>query len=204
MAKQRRKSASYYVVSKGAVERPTIFSSWYCFTYSNRLSGLTATRADAHARVTNCAAAQVKGFCTLEEARTYKNKDGIDTPTEVIKPIADDSTPRWDHYGYYAVAHGKKPGIYTCWYGQEGAEVQVKKVSGASYKWFKTEKEAEAFLEDWEQSRLAVRLGAGGKGLNQEPEPSPLDHDSQENMYAEAESKEAMGGLGLERLKVEE
>lgn len=44
---------------------------------------------------------------------------------------------------YYAVKEGRTPGIYMTW-GE--AESQVKGFSGASYKSFKTEKEAEEFI----------------------------------------------------------
>ena len=48
---------------------------------------------------------------------------------------------------FYAVAIGKRPGIYTEWYGNSGAEVQVKGFPGAVYKGFATKFEAEDFLK---------------------------------------------------------
>lgn len=36
----------------------------------------------------------------------------------------------------YAVRAGRKPGIYNEWFGPDGAEAQVKGVSGAAYKGF--------------------------------------------------------------------
>jgi len=48
---------------------------------------------------------------------------------------------------FYAVAIGKRPGIYTEWYGNPGAEVQVKGFPGAVYKGFATKVEAEDFLK---------------------------------------------------------
>ena len=47
---------------------------------------------------------------------------------------------------FYAVARGRKPGIYTSWFGPHGAQVQVLGVAGARYKGFATRAEAEAFL----------------------------------------------------------
>ena len=49
---------------------------------------------------------------------------------------------------YYAVAAGYKTGIYTAWFGSEGAEVQVRGFSGARYKSFSTREEAEKWLEN--------------------------------------------------------
>ena len=44
---------------------------------------------------------------------------------------------------YYAVKTGKKPGIYNTW---EEAEAQVKGVSNAKYKSFKSEQEALEYI----------------------------------------------------------
>jgi ribonuclease HI len=46
---------------------------------------------------------------------------------------------------FYAVAAGKKPGIYTVWFGPDGAEIQVRGVEGARFKGFLTLNEAEAW-----------------------------------------------------------
>lgn len=45
---------------------------------------------------------------------------------------------------YYAVREGRKPGIYTTW---DDAKKQVHGFKNASYKSFKTKKEAESFLK---------------------------------------------------------
>lgn len=47
---------------------------------------------------------------------------------------------------YYAVAAGRRPGVYTDWFGPDGAEVQVRNYPGARYKGFPNREEAEAFL----------------------------------------------------------
>ncbi len=49
---------------------------------------------------------------------------------------------------FYAVAVGKVPGIYTQWYGETGAEAQVRGVAGAIFKGFSTRAEAEAFYKE--------------------------------------------------------
>lgn len=48
---------------------------------------------------------------------------------------------------FYAVAKGRRPGIYTRWFGEGGAQAQVIGFTGAVYKGFQTRAEAEAFLE---------------------------------------------------------
>ena len=48
---------------------------------------------------------------------------------------------------FYAVAIGKRPGIYTEWYGNSGAEVQVRGFSGAIFQGFTTKEEADEFLK---------------------------------------------------------
>jgi len=52
-----------------------------------------------------------------------------------------------DKNRFYAVAAGRKPGIYTDWFGPKGAEVQVHGFSGARYKGFATRAEAESWLK---------------------------------------------------------
>ena len=47
---------------------------------------------------------------------------------------------------YYAVAAGRIPGIYTSWFGKDGAQVQVTGVAGARYKGFGSRREAQAFM----------------------------------------------------------
>jgi len=48
---------------------------------------------------------------------------------------------------YYAVARGRKPGIYSAWFGQGGAEEQVRGHAGALFKGFETLNEARQWLE---------------------------------------------------------
>lgn len=49
---------------------------------------------------------------------------------------------------FYAVARGRKPGIYKQWFGTGGAEEQIRNFSFARYKGFATLKEAENWLSD--------------------------------------------------------
>jgi ribonuclease HI len=50
---------------------------------------------------------------------------------------------------YYAVAVGRRPGIYTQWFGDAGAQIQVAGFQGARYKGFQTREEAQGFIRDW-------------------------------------------------------
>lgn len=47
---------------------------------------------------------------------------------------------------YYAVARGRRPGIYTAWEGPSGAKAQVKGFAGAVFKGFSSLQDAEHFL----------------------------------------------------------
>ncbi|MEE4609165.1 MAG: ribonuclease HI [Desulfobacteraceae bacterium] len=48
---------------------------------------------------------------------------------------------------YYAVARGRRPGIYTQWFGTDGAQAQVLGFQNARYKGFASRDEAERFLK---------------------------------------------------------
>jgi ribonuclease HI len=49
---------------------------------------------------------------------------------------------------YYAIAVGRKPGIYTRWFGEGGAHAQVEGFQGARYKGFATIEEAREFIRE--------------------------------------------------------
>ena len=49
---------------------------------------------------------------------------------------------------FYAVKRGRKPGIYSQWYGENGAEAQVKGYPGAIYRGFLSREEAMSFLKN--------------------------------------------------------
>jgi len=66
---------------------------------------------------------------------------------------------------FYAVVEGRKPGIYTRWFGEGGALAQVDHFSGAVFKGFATLKEAERFMAQ-APSRIRARKP-------RQPKPSP-------------------------------
>ena len=49
---------------------------------------------------------------------------------------------------FYAVAVGRRPGIYTQWFGETGAQVQVHGFAGARYQGFPTREQARRFIEE--------------------------------------------------------
>ena len=54
---------------------------------------------------------------------------------------------------YYAVARGRKPGIYDSWYGPGGAEEQVAGFAGALYRGFTSPIEAKAWFKNPEYAK---------------------------------------------------
>jgi ribonuclease HI len=50
---------------------------------------------------------------------------------------------------FYAVAMGRKPGIYEKWFGEDGAEPQVREFPDARYQGFYTLREAQAWLKEF-------------------------------------------------------
>jgi ribonuclease HI len=67
---------------------------------------------------------------------------------------------------FYAVAKGRKPGIYRKWFGPDGAQVQIARYPGAVYRGFPTRGEAEAFLKQPHAARPRPKSRQG-------PTPSP-------------------------------
>ncbi len=80
---------------------------------------------------------------------------------------------------YYAVAKGRKPGIYEIWDGADGAKAQVFSFPGARYKGHYTLGEAEEWLRDNSGSSCfeAVKKGSGKQN-----DPVPADADDSESV----------------------
>ena len=68
---------------------------------------------------------------------------------------------------YYAVIRGFKPGIYDTWYGDDGAEIQVKGFSNPIYKGFKSFGEAQKWMNSFEGNSEAVYKRTTPKYLSQ-------------------------------------
>ncbi|KAG7001287.1 hypothetical protein FocnCong_v013161 [Fusarium oxysporum f. sp. conglutinans] len=132
-----KKSKKYYAVIEGHIDKPTIFSSW----------------ADAHPRVTGCPS-KYRGFYTIHEARIYMELMGVDYIEQLIDDGTDETAPLPDPRNYYAVANGPKPGIYAFWDGPGGAKEAVELVSFACHKSFRTYKEAQEFIDHWNNTYM--------------------------------------------------
>mgnify|MGYP006290947431 CR=1 FL=1 len=84
---------------------------------------------------------------------------------------------------YYAVAKGKKPGIYTTWFGDNGAQVQISGFPGAVYKGVATWEEAKAFLDGPPPAGKGKPKNSAPSGSASSPRKTPKpgidsDHDS--------------------------
>jgi ribonuclease HI len=64
---------------------------------------------------------------------------------------------------FYAVAIGRKPGVYTRWFGDSGAYAQVQGFKGAVYKGFATLDEARAFMRSVRWPDKARKTPTPGK-----------------------------------------
>lgn len=77
---------------------------------------------------------------------------------------------------YYAVAAGRKPGIYTDWFGPDGAQAQVSGFRGAIYKKFTTRQEAQAFMHSGPSTaKRSAGRGHTQKGRSVAAAPPPAD-----------------------------
>jgi len=57
---------------------------------------------------------------------------------------------------YYAVFRGRKPGVYNEWYGENGAEFQVKGFPNSLFKGYSSRIEAEVALEQFNQQHPSI------------------------------------------------
>ncbi|PYH78050.1 hypothetical protein BO82DRAFT_357647 [Aspergillus uvarum CBS 121591] len=133
----KKEKKRYYAVVSGRVAEATIFSSW----------------GDAHPYITGCHSI-FEGFVTLSEAQKYLNAKGIDKPRLVIHECPKETRPQFSRGKFYAVALGRKPGVYLSW---EDAEPQVNGYPHACYQCFTTRAQAQAFISNWKESDADVR-----------------------------------------------
>ena len=96
---------------------------------------------------------------------------------------------------FYAVAAGRKPGIYTEWFGGRGAEAQVHGCPGARYKGFATRAEAEQWLRG---PGSAPRPRAARRSVHT-PDPRPEDRDGRILVFTDGGSihNPGPGGYGI-------
>jgi ribonuclease HI len=67
---------------------------------------------------------------------------------------------------YYAVVRGRRPGIYSVWYGPGGAEEQVRGFAGAIFKGFAAPDEARRWLES-----PAAKIRNSSRRVQADPAP---------------------------------
>ncbi len=105
---------------------------------------------------------------------------------------------------YYAVAVGRVPGIYTQWFGAQGAEIQVRGFAGAVYKGFTDLSEAKSFLTRGAKSNSKARP-AGNKTAHLSPtrrcesKPNRVDENGKIVIYTDGGSlgNPGPGGYGI-------
>ncbi len=98
---------------------------------------------------------------------------------------------------YYAVAKGRKPGIYEQWYGDQGAEAQVKGFTGAVFKGFATRHEAQTWLKRPEAPKPAM---ASRPAVSKEKAPpSPRTGDVVLYTDGACRNNPGPGGFGVVR-----
>ncbi len=103
---------------------------------------------------------------------------------------------------YYGVAVGRRPGVYTQWFGEAGAHVQVKGYPGARYKGFATRKEAETFVRGngKEQTKpQGSSPSAGGRSKTKPDDESIRPFANREIIYTDGSSlgNPGPGGYGV-------
>ncbi|OHF03264.1 hypothetical protein CORC01_01317 [Colletotrichum orchidophilum] len=178
MTPRKTKATKFYAVFKGRVDEPTIFSSWYHFR-----------------------------FLSLQKALDYMKNLNVLAPRRVIKEGTGVSTPDEASDGYYAVANGRKPGIYQDWRGKTQALNQLHEAPGACCKKFKTNEQAEAFIEDWKQAMADVLLRSIREALDQGMRPKDMSLDVSGLLNGnqnDTESHDEIVGLDVGALNIQD
>ena len=98
---------------------------------------------------------------------------------------------------YYAVAVGRHPGIYKEWFGENGAEIQVRGFPNARFKGFATQTEAEAFVK--EHSRTEATAPSKGTAGKRAPSPKTPSKGRPIRMYTDGGclNNPGPGGYGV-------
>lgn len=81
---------------------------------------------------------------------------------------------------YYVVVHGRRPGIYRRWYGQDGASEQIEGFPDAIYKGFYTRKEVHEWLSQFSTETL-LELAPNLLDLR-DSSPAPQSADSPDDL----------------------
>jgi len=100
---------------------------------------------------------------------------------------------------FYAVATGKTPGIYTEWFGEKGAEIQVKGFAGAVYKGFPTKEAAENFIKQNAGKKQRVKPKSPTHKVKTNPKPMITPKDGSIVIYTDGGclNNPGPGGYGV-------
>ncbi|KAM0124164.1 hypothetical protein ACHAO1_011118 [Botrytis cinerea] len=128
MAKHTKKN--YYAIIRG-YDAPAISSSW----------------AVTHLKVSGYSNAKFKGFETLNEAQSYMEEHECYNYKLLNDGTKGDRAPRKGEVAYQAVANGRNSGVYKYYYG--GAEEEIKHYPHSCNKSFRSWKEAEDFIQEY-------------------------------------------------------
>jgi ribonuclease HI len=79
---------------------------------------------------------------------------------------------------FYAVRHGRKPGIYTKWFGSGEAFEQINKFAKAQYKGFDTLDEAKAFIQGTENTTIQRDASSLSNKRNRPDDQDDIQHSS--------------------------
>lgn len=83
----------------------------------------------------------------------------------------------------------------TFYSGKKGSEREVHEVSGNCHKFFRSQEQAEAFLEDWKQTVVDLYCTSMMKALNGGRRPQTIDFDVSKLFADETCEDEGVGGV---------
>jgi len=102
---------------------------------------------------------------------------------------------------FYAVAAGNNTGIYTDWYGDNGAEIQVKGFPGAIFKSFQTKAAAEDFIKNntGKKRKAKPKTPPRKTKITQKPHPMTPPRDGNIVIYTDGGclNNPGPGGYGV-------
>ncbi|KAK6823444.1 hypothetical protein RU639_006144 [Aspergillus parasiticus] len=158
MPRNHYEKDGFYAVYRGRVDRPTIYSSW----------------SQVHPRVIGCKDADQQKFDTLQEARDAMISRGFTDPKEVIVPITEGKAGPLGHGKFYAVAGGRTTEVFTDW---ENAKRSIDGTH-ACHQRFRTQQEAEQFIETWKDAYADVWRREIRQGLDKGWKPKDMEFDA--------------------------
>ncbi|KAE8340773.1 hypothetical protein BDV24DRAFT_163992 [Aspergillus arachidicola] len=148
----------FYAVYRGRVDRPTIYSS----------------RSQVHPRVIGCKDADQQKFDTLQDPHGAMTSKGFTDVKEVIVPITEVKAGTLGHGKFYAVAGGRTTEAFT------DCENAKRSIDGTHdcHQRFRTQQEAEQFIETWEDAYADVWRREIRQGLDKGWKPKDMEFDT--------------------------